>query len=105
MQVRTIIKLSLVSLNTNRFRSFLTILGIIIGISAVIIIMSVGAGAQSLILNQIEKVGSNLIGILPGASDENGPPASAFGIVVNTLKYEDGVAIKKEVANVTAVSS
>ena len=97
--------MSLVSLNTNRFRSFLTILGIIIGISAVIIIMSVGAGAQSLILNQIEKVGSNLIGILPGASDENGPPASAMGIQVTTLKDEDALAMQRRLSQVIAVCS
>ncbi len=60
---------------------------------AVVVIMSVGAGAQSLILNQIEGLGSNLIGILPGASEEDGPPAAAYGIVITTLTYEDGKAI------------
>lgn len=99
------LKLSLSVLRSNKIRSFLTSLGIIIGIAAVIIIISVGAGAQSLIINQLDSVGTNLIGVLPGASDENGPPASAFGIVVTTLKYEDAVAIKKQVPNVLAVSS
>lgn len=99
------LKLSFSVLRANKVRSFLTSLGIIIGIAAVIIIMSVGAGAQSLIINQLNSVGTNLVGILPGASDENGPPASAMGIVVTTLKYEDAVAIKKEVENVSAVSS
>ena len=70
-------------------------LGMIIGISSVIIIMAVGASAQGLILNQIKSVGSNLIGILPGASDENGPPASVFGITVTTLKYDDILALEK----------
>lgn len=83
----------------------MTGLGIIIGIAAVIVIMSAGAGAQSLIVNQLNSVGTNLIGILPGASDENGPPASVFGVVVTTLKYEDAVAIQKEIPNVTAISS
>jgi macrolide transport system ATP-binding/permease protein len=41
-------------------------LGIIIGIMSVIVIMSVGAGAQSLILNQVKSMGTDLIGILPG---------------------------------------
>ena len=80
-------------------------LGIIIGISAVIIIISVGAGAQSLILNQIEKVGSNLIGIMPGASDEDSPPASIMGIQVTTLKYEDGLAILDRVLEVVSLAS
>lgn len=79
----------------SKTRSFLTMLGIIIGIMAVIIVMSVGAGAQSLILNQVKSVGSNLIGVLPGGSEEDGPPASVMGIVVTTLKYEDGEEIIK----------
>lgn len=77
----------------NKVRSFLTMLGVTIGIMSFIIIISVGAGAQSLILNQIKSMGSNLIGVLPGKSDEKGPPASAFGVAITTLKYEDGKAI------------
>lgn len=77
----------------NKIRSFLTMLGIIIGIMSVIVIMSVGAGAQSLILNQITSMGSNLIGILPGKSEDQGPPASAMGIVITTLKYDDVKAL------------
>jgi len=59
-------------------------------------VLSVGAGAQSLILNQVKSVGTNLVGVLPGASEEDGPPASALGIVVTTLKYEDGKEILQE---------
>lgn len=77
----------------NKVRSFLTMLGITIGIMSVIIISSVGSGAQSLILNQIKGMGSNLIGVLPGKSDEKGPPASVFGISITTLKEEDGEAL------------
>jgi putative ABC transport system permease protein len=69
-------------------------LGIIIGVAAVIIIMSLGAGAQGLILNQVKSMGTNKIGILPGKADANGPPASAMGIVITSLKYEDAEAIK-----------
>jgi len=79
----------------NKLRSFLTSLGIIIGIASVIIIMSVGAGAQSLIINQIESVGSNLLGVLPGGSEEDGPPASAMGISITTLTNNDAKVIKK----------
>jgi putative ABC transport system permease protein len=105
MKLTDTIKLSFFVLRTNKVRSFLTGLGIIIGIAAVIVIMSAGAGAQSLIVNQLNSIGTNLVGILPGASDENGPPASAFGVIVTTLKYEDAQAIAKEVPNVSAVSS
>lgn len=69
-------------------------LGIIIGVGAVIVIMSVGAGAQSLILSQVKTLGSDLIGILPGKSDDNGPPASAMGVVITTLTYDDAMALK-----------
>ena len=83
-------------LGRNKVRSFLTMLGIIIGVMAVIVVMSVGAGAQSLIFNQVKSLGSDLIGVLPGGSDEKGPPASVMGIVVTTLKSED---IEKVVNN------
>ncbi len=73
----------------NKMRSFLTMLGIVIGIMSVIVVMSVGAGAQSLILNQVSSLGSNLVGIMPGQSEDDGPPASAMGIVITTLKNED----------------
>jgi len=72
-------------------------LGIIIGVMSVIIVMSVGAGAQSLILNQVKSMGSNLIGILPGKADEKGPPASVMGVVITTLKDSDIKALVKEI--------
>src|SRR3989338_9397478 len=95
------------NLRAHKLRSFLTVLGLIIGISAVVVILAVGAGAQSLITNQITSTGSNLIGILPGASDENGPPASALGIMVTTLKYEDALALndKKNAPHIVDVAA
>ena len=90
------IKSSFSRLASRKLRTFLTMLGMIIGISSVIIIMSIGASAQDLILNQIRSVGSDLIGVLPGASDENGPPATALGITVTTLKFEDAEALAKK---------
>ncbi|MEI7497903.1 MAG: ABC transporter permease [Candidatus Falkowbacteria bacterium] len=81
------------ALQANKGRSLLTMLGIIIGVGAVIVIMSVGAGAQSLILSQVKSLGSNLIGVLPGKSDSNGPPSSVLGIVITTLTYDDARAM------------
>ncbi|KKR99014.1 MAG: hypothetical protein UU49_C0012G0004 [Candidatus Magasanikbacteria bacterium GW2011_GWC2_41_17] len=80
-------------------------LGIIIGVSAVIFINSVGAGAQSLIFNQIKGVGSNLIGILPGGSEEDGPPASVMGIIITTLTNDDALAIAKQILHAESVTS
>ena len=90
------IKISYKNLMAAKFRSFLTVLGIIIGVASVIIVMAIGAAAQALILEQVQGVGSNLIGVLPGASDEKGPPASVLGIVTTTLKYDDLLAILKK---------
>ncbi|PIZ99717.1 MAG: hypothetical protein COX77_00560 [Candidatus Komeilibacteria bacterium CG_4_10_14_0_2_um_filter_37_10] len=77
------------NLRRNKWRSFLTMLGVIIGVAGVIMIIAVGAGAQSMILGEITKVGSSLIGILPGASDDNGPPAQVMGINVTTFVNDD----------------
>jgi putative ABC transport system permease protein len=81
-------------------------LGIIIGVAAVIIIMSIGAGAQSLILGQVKSLGSNIVGILPGKAEEDGPPASVMGVVITTLTYEDLQALgdRKNVPNIVAVA-
>ena len=69
-------------------------LGIIIGVGAVVLIMSLGAGAQSLILGELDSFGSDLVVILPGASNEKGPPASVFGVKVTSLKLTDMNALK-----------
>ncbi|MFH1744965.1 MAG: ABC transporter permease [bacterium] len=90
------VKNSVKALLSNKTRSFLTMLGIIIGVSAVIVIMAVGAGAQSLILSQVKTLGTDLIGILPGNSDEEGPPTSIMGITITTLKYEDILALREK---------
>jgi putative ABC transport system permease protein len=86
----------------NKLRSFLTMLGIIIGVMSVIIIISVGAGAQSLILNQIKGMGSDLVGVLPGKASDDGPPASAMGILITSLKYKDVQALVKGYDHIVA---
>ena len=101
------IKTTVKNLLSRKGRTFLTILGIIIGVAGVIIIMSLGAGAQSLVLGQITKLGTNLIGVLPGKSNENGPPAAVFGIQIKTLSERDVDAIKNKsnVPYATAVAA
>ncbi len=101
------IKTTIKNLLSRKGRSFLTILGIIIGVAGVIIIMSLGAGAQSLVLGQITKLGTNLVGILPGKSNESGPPAAVFGVQIKTLSLRDVDAIKNKanVPHATAVAA
>lgn len=103
MNILLTIKLAIRGLLVNKMRAFLTILGIIIGVSGIIVIVSVGNGAESLIVNQVKSVGSNLVGILPGGGDDDEPPAALFGIVVTTLKNDDIEALK-EIPHVQAVS-
>lgn len=93
------------ALKRDKMRSFLTSLGIIIGISAVIIIMSVGSGAHSLIVNEVQGTGSDLVGVLPGASEENGPPAAVMGINITTLTLEDSQKIEEQVEEIIAATA
>lgn len=101
------IKLVIRTLLARKGRSFLTILGIVIGVAGVIIIIALGAGAQSLILSQVTKLGSDLLSVQPGKSNEKGPPAQVFGIVITTLTNDDANALrsKSQVPYATAVNA
>jgi len=101
------LKITVKDLLARKGRSFLTILGIVIGVAGVIIIISLGSGAQSLVLGQITKLGSNLVGVLPGKSNENGPPTAVFGVQIKTLTLSDVQAIKNKgkVPNATDVAA
>jgi len=87
---------------THKLRSFLTILGIVIGVAAVIALMSIGRGAQTEILSRIESMGSDLITISPGASTFGGVRGATGG--VRTLTQEDAAAISEQVAHIDMVS-
>ncbi|MBA7638548.1 Macrolide export ATP-binding/permease protein MacB [subsurface metagenome] len=88
---------------THKLRSFLTMLGIVIGVAAVIALMSVGRGAEATIISQIETLGSDLIFISPGAVTLGGV-RSAGGSAI-TLTLEDAAAISEQVPYVTSVAS
>ena len=66
MTYKHLIKTAITGLETNRSRSILTIIGIVIGITAIMLVMSLGAGAQNLILSQVQGLGSNTIAVIPG---------------------------------------
>lgn len=106
MRFSHIVRTAIEALRRKKSRTALTMLGIIIGIASVIVIMAVGASAQGLILSQVKSIGSNLITVFPGASDENGPPASALGVTVTTLTYDDIKALTeaKNAPHVTATA-
>jgi putative ABC transport system permease protein len=88
------IKLVFRTLLARKGRSFLTILGIVIGVAGVITIIALGAGAQALVLGQVNKLGTNLLSISPGKTNEKGPPSSVFGIVITTLVKGDADALR-----------
>ncbi|MHB8860670.1 MAG: ABC transporter permease, partial [Minisyncoccota bacterium] len=98
MLVRDAFKTATRSLAHGKMRSALTMLGIVIGISSVIVLMSIGQSAQDLILGQVQSVGSNLVVITPGAPSGSGfsPPASSQGIVITSLKQQDVDALSRE---------
>lgn len=104
MYFLNVFKLTFRNLSLRKSRSFLTMLGIIIGVAAVISIIAVGASAQDLLLSQVSALGSNLISIMPGGSDESGPPAAVLGVEITTLTYEDALALG-ELSSVEAICS
>ena len=63
--------MALISLNSNKFRAALTLLGIVIGVSAVISLMAIGEGVQQTITSRIESLGTNLIFVRAGESSQN----------------------------------
>ena len=88
---------------THKLRSFLTILGIVIGVAAVISLMSIGKGAEAEILSRIETIGANLITISPGSSFASGGVRGAGGSA-QTLTQEDAEAIEQQVPHVEALA-
>lgn len=93
MQFSDLVQTSLTSLGRNKSRSALTILGIVIGIAAVILTLSIGQSAQGLILNQVAGLGSDLIFIEPASGgDQNGPPDP---FVEQSLEMEDIEALER----------
>ena len=72
MKTRILIKVAGVSILKNKMRTLLTMLGIIIGVGAVIVMMAIGAGAQGEIERQIQSLGTNMLIITPGASSQGG---------------------------------
>jgi putative ABC transport system permease protein len=92
------------ALTANKVRTLLTMLGIIIGISSVIILVSIGQGAQGSIQASINSLGSNLVIVYPGAQRSFGYGASGGRGAAQTLTPDDATAIASSVANVSAVA-
>ena len=72
MKQQTLLKLAWQSILKNKMRTLLTMLGIVIGVGAVIVMVAVGHGAQAQIEAQISSLGTNLIIVMPGATQQGG---------------------------------
>ncbi|NBP79002.1 MAG: ABC transporter permease, partial [Proteobacteria bacterium] len=85
------VRMALRALGANKLRAALTMLGVIIGVAAVIALMSIGRGIQASIQAQIQALGSNLLFVSPGAQNQGGVRTQAGS--APTLTYEDALAI------------
>ncbi|GAM09832.1 macrolide export ATP-binding/permease protein MacB [Geobacter sp. OR-1] len=103
MDLLQTLKIALRALRTNKMRSFLTMLGIIIGIAAVIAMMAVGAGASHVIAQQIASIGSNIILVIPGSTTSGGLRAG-FGSS-QTLTSDDVKALLTECPSVETAAA
>ena len=99
-----IIRVAFRALVRNKMRAALTMLGIIIGVSAVIAMVSIGQGAQASVQAQIESIGTNLLFVSAGAQNVGGVRSGTGDSGTNTLTVEDLDAIKREVPSVSMVT-
>ena len=102
MKTRVLFKMSVESILKNKMRTMLTMLGIVIGVGAVIVMVAIGNGAQSQIKQQIENLGTNLIVITAGSTSQGGASQGAQSF--NRLTVDDVEKIKSQATMLAAVS-
>ncbi len=102
MKTWSVLKVSFRALSRNKLRSVLTMLGIIIGVGAVIAMVSVGQGAQARVQEQIRSIGTNIMFVWPGSMSAGGVHLGAGAR--NSLTDEDVLAIERECPSVAAAS-
>lgn len=96
------LKIALQALKINKLRSFLTMLGIIIGVTSVILLVSLGAGLRFYITSQFEQLGSNLLFVIPGRLGAGG--RGPGGAVINKLNLKHLDQIQKKVQNLEGLA-
>ncbi len=94
MTYKHLIETAFTGLRANRSRSALTILGIVIGITAIMLVVSLGAGAQALILGQVQGLGAETIAVIPGR--EPSGPSDVSQIYSDSLKDKDITALESK---------
>jgi putative ABC transport system permease protein len=102
MKILNILLSAFRALQRNKMRSFLTMLGIIIGVAAVIAMLAIGQGAEYSVKQQISSLGTNVLIVYPGSQQQGGVRTGAG--TMTTLTEEDAAAIQKECPAVAFVS-
>lgn len=102
MNYLEIVRLSLTAIIANKMRSFLTVLGIVIGVTSVILLIALVSGLQTFITSQIEGLGSNLLFVIPGRI---GGARSPGGVQANRLTYSDSQNLSKRLTAQAQVSA
>lgn len=97
-----LLKMAWRSLAANKLRTFLTMLGVIIGVTSVIALVSVGMGVKKNVVDSISRLGSNMLIVMAGSSNRGGMRGAAGSIT--TLTYADAEAIKDKIKNIDHVS-
>ena len=98
MNIEELLTLSLKAIWGNKLRSFLTTLGITIGVFAIIVLVSIGSGLQSYITNEISSLGSNVIFVMPGSSGGLG------AILSNKLTLQDSQDLERRLVSTSKVT-
>jgi len=109
MNLITSLGVALQALAANKMRSGLTMLGIIIGISAVIVLVSVGQGVQAMVADQMQSVGSNLLFVMPGELESSSSSMKSnflrsANVSTLTLGDANAIAASSDVPDVTAIA-
>ena len=102
MNALMVLRVALKALRVNKLRSSLTMLGMIIGVAAVIAMLAIGGGAQERVREQLKNLGSNLMLILPGSTTASGVRLGAGA--AQTLTEEDALAIALDVEGVVVAA-
>ena len=102
MRLTEAIRSALSAIGANALRSLLTMLGIVIGVAAVIAMVAIGSGARNLVDRQIRSLGANLAIVTPGNVTQGGARLGAGA--ASTLTDEDAAAIKREIEGVVAAA-
>ena len=102
MNTTTLTKVAAQSILKNKMRTLLTMLGIIIGVGAVIVMVAIGEGAKTQIEAQVNNLGTNMIVVTPGAGEQGGVSQGAQSL--STLTLDDAAALKSQSYLLAAVS-